>query len=246
MCRLMGYVSDEKKTFESVVGSNLKEFIALSTRHCDGWGIASINHADHVATVDRAPETAGSSENFKSALAKSSADGSLLHLRWATKGLAVNQENTHPFIYKDFSFIHNGAINPPSALDSFIDSKYQPYILGNTDSENYFYYLLSSIDEHGLLEGVKIAVNRIRENIDYSSINAMIMNENFFVVICEFNPDRRPGWAPDDYYELKYKITEDTVLVASTGWEQRDWLPLPNHHILLVNRANLEVTQFPL
>lgn len=246
MCRLMGYVSDEKTTFENVVGSSLKDFIALSSRHCDGWGIASINHADHVATLDRAPETASSSENFKMALAKSFADGSLLHLRWATKGLAVTQENTHPFVYKDFSFIHNGAINPPSAMDSFIGARYRPYILGDTDSENYFYYLLSSIDEHGLLEGVKIAVNRIRQDIDYSSINAMLMNEDFLVVICEFLPERRPEWARDDYYELNYKVTGDAVLVASTGWEQSGWRHLPNHHILLIDRATLEVSVIPL
>lgn len=242
----MGYVSDEKTTFENVVGSNFREFVALSSRHCDGWGIASINHADHVATLARAPETAVTSENFKKALAKSSADGSLLHLRWATKGLPVSQDNTHPFVYKEFSFIHNGAINPPSAMNSFIDTGYKPFILGDTDSENYFYYLLSSIDEHGLLEGIKIAVNRIRENIDYSSINAMIMNEDFFVVICEYLPARRPEWAPDDYYELKYKVDEGAVLVASTGWEQSGWQLLPNHHILLIDRTNLEVVVLPL
>ncbi len=246
MCRLMGYVSDEKTTFENIVGSNFKEFVSLSFVHCDGWGIASINHAERVATLDRAPETAVTSENFKKALAKSSADGSLLHLRWATKGLPVSQDNTHPFVYEDFSFIHNGAIFPPAAMDSFIAPIYKRFIIGDTDSERYFYYLLSAISEHGLVDGVKIAVNRIRESMDYSSINAMIMNEDFFVVICEHHPERHPDWAPADYYELKYKKDQNAVLVASTGWEQNGWKPLPNHQILLVDRASLEVSVIPL
>lgn len=246
MCRLMGFVSDEKTTFENIVGENFQEFIALSSRHCDGWGIASINHAEQIPILDRAPETASTSEGFKRALANTSADGSLLHMRWATKGLPVSEDNTHPFVYGDFTFIHNGSIIPPSAMDSLIASKYVPFIIGDTDSERYFYYLLSAIDEHGLWEGVKIAVQRIRESMDYTSINAMLMNENFFVVISEYRPERRPNWAPNDYYELKYREDSEAVLVASTGWEQKGWKQLPNHHVLLIDRASLVVAVNPL
>jgi len=107
MCRLMGYVSHEKTNFDALVGKDFREFISLSSVHCDGWGIATIDHDAHAATLNRAPETAATSENFSKALAQTTTDGGLLHLRWATAGLPINENNTHPFTYKDYSFIHN-------------------------------------------------------------------------------------------------------------------------------------------
>ncbi len=237
----MGYVTEDKTTFDALVGAGFDEFVQLSSVHCDGWGIASIDRGQNVATLDRAPERAVNSENFSKALQKTKTDGSLLHLRWATKGLPISENNTHPFVYQGFSFIHNGTISPTGAMDAFIDPKFTHLIEGETDSERYFFFLLTSIEKLGLLEGVKAGVNQIRQSMDYSSINAMVMNENFYVVICEHHPERRPDWAPSDYYELKYRRDEAGVLVASTGWNQPNWETLPNHHLLSVDRATFEV-----
>ena len=240
MCRLMGYVSHEKTNFDALVGEDFKEFISLSSVHCDGWGIATIDHDAHVAHLDRAPETASTSAGFSRALANTSTDGGLLHLRWATKGLPVSENNTHPFTYKDYSFIHNGAIYPETAMDHLIDPKFFEYIAGNTDSEKYFYLLLTEIEKHGMAKGISSTVGLIKENADYSSINAMIMNEATFVVVSEFQPAKKPDWAPDDYYEIKYRADSEGVLVASSGWSQPGWKSLDNHHSLVVDRSTFQ------
>jgi predicted glutamine amidotransferase len=246
MCRLLGYVSQDKQTFNSAVGSDFAEFVTLSSVHCDGWGVATIDHNQSVAHMIRQPEAAQTSKEFSSAIKKSVSDGALLHLRWATAGLPVSENNTHPFIYEDISFIHNGATYPPAALESVIAPDLLNLIKGDTDSERYFYFIVTKIKELGLVEGCKAAVHYIRNNVDYSSINAMVMNENQWVVICEHHPDRAPEWAPDDYYELKYKSDAKGVLVASTGWNQPGWKVLPNHHILVVDRASFAVQVVPL
>jgi len=241
MCRLLGYVSQEKQTFNAAVGSDFDAFVTLSSVHCDGWGVATIDHDANVAQMIRQPEAAHTSKDFSAAIEDSISDGALLHLRWATAGLPVSENNTHPFIYQDISFIHNGATYPPAALEPFISSDLLPLIQGDTDSERYFYFVLSKIKELGFVEGCKSAANYIRSHIDYSSINAMIMNENQWVVICEHHPDRAPEWAPDDYYELKYKADGAGVLVASTGWNQPGWTVLPNHHMLVIDRTTFAV-----
>jgi predicted glutamine amidotransferase len=238
MCRLLGFVSHEKQSFDHAVGTDFAEFVTLSSVHCDGWGVATINHDESVAQVVRQPEAAENSKEFSSVIENSISDGALLHLRWATAGLPVSENNTHPFIYQDISFIHNGATYPAAALESQISAELIPLIQGDTDSERYFYFVVSKIKELGFVEGCKAAANYIRTNIDYSSINAMIMNENQWVIICEHHPDRAPDWAPDDYYELKYKANKDGVLVASTGWNQPGWTVLPNHHMLIIDRAS--------
>lgn len=236
----MGYVSHEKTNFDALVGENFKEFISLSSIHCDGWGIATIDRDSHVAHLDRAPETAATSAGFSRALANTSTDGGLLHLRWATKGLPVSQNNTHPFTYKDYSFIHNGAIYPETAIDQLINPKFFEYIAGTTDSEKYFYLLLTEIEKHGIVKGISSTISLIKEHADYSSINAMIMNEDTFVVVSEFQPAKKPDWAPDDYYEIKYRVDNEGVLVASSGWNQPGWTTLENHHSLVVDRSTFQ------
>lgn len=246
MCRLMGYVSKNETTFDSLVGVDFQEFVSLSSIHCDGWGVATINREEKVAHVDRAPETAVTSATFNKAIHETVSDGALLHLRWATAGLPISENNTHPFAYKDISFIHNGAVNPPAVLEPLISPKFLPLIQGETDSERYFYFMLTKIDELGLIEGARAAANYIRENLDYSSINAMVMNEDSYVVISEFNPSRKPEWAPNDYYELKYKKDDKGVLVASSGWSQPGWSELPNHSLMVIDRSTFDVKIQPL
>ena len=241
MCRLLGFVSAQPQSFGAAAGENLKEFIHLSTVHCDGWGVATLDHDSASAHLSRAPEQAETSEGFIETLEKTQSDGALLHLRWATKGLPVSEDNTHPFLHDGFTFIHNGAIYPANSLDSVIAPKFKSAILGDTDSERYFYFLLTQIESLGLVDGVISAVHEIKANHDFSSINAMLMTDKYFITICEHDPSRKPSWAVDGYYDLFFKTEQDQVVVASSGWDQDGWTNLPNHHILIVDRANLKV-----
>ena len=237
----MGFVSQEKTTFPRIAGAGFGEFVALSSIHCDGWGVATIEHEAEKAYLVRAAEMAQASTRFDSAIANTLTDGGLLHLRWATKGLPVSENNAHPFVYKDYSFIHNGSINPPSSLDPFISPKYAGLIQGETDSERYFYMVLSKIDEYGFIDGVKRAAELIIGSCDFSSINAMIMNESTLIAVAEYHPDRKPDFGGPDYYELRYRVGADGVVIASTGWPQDAWKDLPNHHMLVVDRQNFAV-----
>ena len=240
MCRLLGYVSLRPESFADAVGEKLPEFISLSSVHCDGWGVATFDHAAGKSHLTRAPETAQGSNSFAETISKTKTDGALLHLRWATSGIPVSENNTHPFISHGYSFIHNGAIHPATALDSEISEKYKSEIKGETDSERYFYFVLTEIEKHGLVEGVISAVRKIKGKYDYSSINAMLMTESHFITICEHDPARKPGWAVEGYYDLFYKFDEGDLVVASSGWDQTGWKNLPNHHVLVVDRATLK------
>lgn len=246
MCRLMGFVSRHETTFPAMAGSGFRDFVALSAIHCDGWGVATLDRESEGAHLVRAAEMAHTSSQFDSAIADANTDGGLLHLRWATPGLPVSENNAHPFVYNDFTFIHNGSINPPSALDEFIDPEFTWMITGETDSERYFYLILTEVRKHGFVAGVERAVAIVKEHADYSSINAMIMNGDQFIALAEFDPERRPAFGDPDYYDLHYRKDIDGVVVASTGWPHQGWEPLPNHHMLVVDRASFESKIIPL
>ena len=237
----MGYVSPNKTSFPALVGDEFSDFVALSSVHCDGWGLSTMNQSGSHIFVDKEVEAAAESTTFDATVAKNIADGALLHLRWATKGIPISENNTHPFFYGDYSFIHNGSIFPPDVIAPFIDPKFKSLIVGESDSERYFYLVMTEIEKLGLVAGVKSALAIIKEHGDTTSLNCMLMNRDYFLTVSEHNTARKPDWAADDYYEIKYLPTPQGVLFASSGWNQPGWTTLDNHHAALVNRSSFEI-----
>jgi predicted glutamine amidotransferase len=240
MCRLMGFVSVQEQTLVEAAGKEFAEFAALSARHGDGWGIASCNEQEHPQLLLE-PTRAKESKAFDEAAHNLKTDGALLHLRWATGSLAINEGNTHPFTYRDYSFMHNGALIPPDSIDALIEPKFAALKRGQTDSESYFYLIVTEIEKFGVEQGIRSAIKIIRANAVYSSINAMFLTPTEFYVINEHNDERIPAGEPSDYYDLFYRNDGKEVLVASSGWTQTGWEELPNHKLMKVDRAALAI-----
>ena len=234
MCRLLGFTSIERKSFYDVVGSDFNAFVELSAVHKDGWGIGY--EGEIVKDINPAKESALLSQTSQSL----ETNGALLHLRQASKGISVDINNNHPFTHGAITFMHNGTIRPGSTAEQFISDKYKSLIQGTTDSERYFYALISMVDEFGLVEGVRKTVNSIRAIADYSSLNIMVQTPNTLIAVCEFNPENKTEWSSEDHYELRFKKEGSDVIIASTGWGNSDWQHLDNHQVLVVDRSTLE------
>ena len=220
------------------MGDAFQEFVNLSKVHHDSWGIALVDQGE--AQLTKKAETAANSNDFSKTLASSAATGGLLHFRWASPGLPVTDMNAHPFTYQDISFIHNGALSPYDAVKSLVSPKYAALQKGDTDSEQFFLYLLTEIDQLGFVNGVKKAISTIKSDFKYSSINSMIMNSDYLIVTSEHDPANKPDWADEIYYELRYRLDENGIAVASSGWDQSGWNLLQNHQMLIVNRSTFE------
>lgn len=240
MCRLLAFSSIERKSFYEVVGSNFAQFVDLSSEHKDGWGIAS----EGKITKDVNP--ANDSVSFDATVEELKSDGALLHLRLASKGITVDIDNNHPFTFGQFSFMHNGTIRPNTYPEQFISAKYRDLMQGTTDSERYFYAVLTQIDEFGLVEGVRQGVNLIRKADDYTALNIMIQTPDTLIAVCEFNIANKSEWGSEDHYELRFTKGLHDIVVASTGWGNSDWNRLENHHMLVVDRSTLEYSILPL
>ena len=236
----MGFVSVQEQTLVEAAGEEFSEFAALSARHGDGWGIASCNEHAHPQLLVE-PTRAKESKAFDQASHNLKTNGALLHLRWATGNLAINEGNTHPFTYRDYSFMHNGALIPPESIDAFIESKFLALKRGETDSESYFYLIVTEIEKYGVEQGIRSAIKIIRANAVYSSINCMFLTPTEFYVVNEHNFEKRPEGEPANYYDLFYRNDGKEVLVASSGWTQTGWEELPNHSLMKVDRATMTI-----
>ena len=98
--------------------------------------------------------------------------------------------------------MHNGTIRPGNTAEQFINEKYKGFIQGTTDSERFFYAVLSAIDELGLVEGVRSTVNSIRAIADYTALNIMVQTPETLIAVCEFNEANKSEWSAEDHYEL--------------------------------------------
>jgi predicted glutamine amidotransferase len=240
MCRLLAFTSLERKSFYDVVGADFDKFVALSAEHKDGWGMA------HDGNILKDLKPAVESPELNQSASTVMTDGALLHLRLASKGITINIDNNHPFIHGTTTFMHNGTIRPGNTAEQFIDEKYKGFIQGTTDSERYFYAVLSAIDKHGLVEGVRTTVNSIRAIADYTALNIMVQTPETLIAVCEFNDANKSEWSSEDHYELRFTKRGNDIVVASTGWGNGDWNHLDNHQMLIVDRSTLDYSIQPL
>ena len=240
MCRLLAFTSLERKSFYDVVGADFDKFVALSAEHKDGWGMA------HDGNILKDLKPAVESPELNQSASTVMTDGALLHLRLASKGITINIDNNHPFTHGSTTFMHNGTIRPGNTAEQFIDEKYKGFIQGTTDSERYFYAVLSAIDKHGLVEGVRTTVNSIRAIADYTALNIMVQTPETLIAVCEFNDSNKSEWSSEDHYELRFTKRGNDIVVASTGWGNGDWNHLDNHQMLIVDRSTLEYSIHPL
>lgn len=246
MCRLLGFVANQERTFADVVGSGFQDFVQLSKEHKHGWGISARSAESRQTTLIRDLTLAADSAKFQDSANSLKSDGALLHLRLASKGISVDLSNNHPFIFGDYSFMHNGTIKSITAIEQLIDPRYLSVFTSTTDSERYFFAVLTAIDELGLVDGVRKAVKAISANCDFTSINCMLLTPEHMVAVCEFNEGDSTEWTVDSHYELRYSTADGAIRVASTGWGKDHWSRLANHSILLIDRSDLTFEVLPL
>ena len=133
--------------------------------HADGWGIAAYG-ADGVA-IERQPFAAHDGRGFRAAAARVEGHTVLAHVRRATVG-ATLPENTHPFAYGPWTFVHNGTVpyfaEVQDALLNAMSAQHQGAIAGQTDSEHLFHFILSSHErapDRPLLASLQLALRQV-------------------------------------------------------------------------------------
>jgi predicted glutamine amidotransferase len=251
MCRLLGWASSRPTSLLDLLGKDeLDEFTELSCMHADGWGLARSTRRG--VEVRKAADAARSSAEFAQGARYGSSDLGLAHLRWATLGLDVRTENTHPFTDGRVAFAHNGSINPPESLDPLLTRRARRKRTGDTDSERFFLAVLSRMQE-GAAPGDALAgtVAEIAATRSFTSLNCLLVTRDALYAVSRVNTEAVPNiegrtfHVGPDYYDLRYRVTDDAVVVASSGWG-RDWEQLANGDLLVVRRGSLDVSVTPI
>lgn len=152
---------------------------ALSTEHRHGWGVATHSRARWSLSLGTPP--AHEDPDFDRAC-----DGEthawIAHVRLATVG-SVQRENTHPFLRDRWCFAHNGTIRDVDFLSRSTSAARHGEREGCTDSELFFAYLLSRLDDAALSDQpadartdtvITEAVRAAIEREDFGALNFVL------------------------------------------------------------------------
>jgi predicted glutamine amidotransferase len=259
MCRLLGYCS---RASASVAGllteEGLGAFTALSAFHSDGWGMAWYDgDGPHIR---KSALRAEAEPDYAQMAGRALGDLGLVHLRWATPGLGIGYDNSHPFRFGPYTFAHNGAVHPQDRLGEMLPAEWGQRLAGGTDSERYLLHIMwrLKIRSGDMIAAIADTVASIAERYAVNSLNAVLLSPAKMYVISWHDPARIPaaelrrrGLAstPEEiagYFHLAYLATADAVVVASSGWPQPGWATLPNNTVLVVDRVTLEESAFSL
>lgn len=262
MCRLLGVVSASPISVVDAVGADvLDDFVALTKVHGDGWGIATVAGVGARPQVRVSAASAIADPDFPVATHDASATASMVHLRWATNGLAVQPRNSHPFLADGIAMAHNGSIKPMGALCDLVEPAVAASLSGSTDSERYF----ALVRQHrraaaDLAEAVRRGAAQLRTHFPEASLNALVLGEDQLVVvhaharsvllaedIAEISATDLPAEHLEDYFALRIARPRPGVtVVGSTGFGDLSWEPLPAESVTAIDLRDQTVTTSPL
>ena len=193
------YVGQEKKDIHERNLSSVHD-------HRDGYGFAMLNKGHFALARYIEPIF---ERNPVSEWEKLDTEYLLVHARRASPGLNINITNNHPFYWYDYNrefvFSHNGTIK--SKIKNFDDRKY--FLKSSTDSEPYFYALLTKLEANDWEMSEKI-VKKTIENYDYTGANFFLStpSRSWVGVYYRMNPQ---------YFTMKLYKTEKSIIVSSAN-----------------------------
>ena len=245
--------------FDVLGQEHFDSFTALTAVHGDGWGMAWLDPDSHSIRSETSAASAIDDPAYSSFARQRLGRAGILHLRWASPGLPVKPQNTHPFVDGGYAFAHNGHIAPLDRLESLLTREARSALRGDTDSERYFRFVKQCIAEQGDdTDGLCQALGVLTSEFPEASLNALLMTPThmFGVHINSkasapvdglrklfSSTEEIPYRHTEDYFAMDFRLTPDAVHVISSGIDPDGWTPVPEDTAARVDLASLEIAR---
>lgn len=173
MCRWVAYAGPEIYLEDilfhqdnSIISQSLSAKESAWITNGDGFGVAWYTDRRTSAGLFKDVLPAWNDSNLRSLAGHIRTKMFFAHVR-ATTGTAVNRSNCHPFIWRNWTFMHNGQIGSWSAcrkdFESLIGQEHFHLREGTTDSEALFLLALSQGLEDDPIKAVSRAIQSAME-----------------------------------------------------------------------------------
>jgi predicted glutamine amidotransferase len=214
MCRIFAMAADQD--LPPVIKSRLlREFFQSSAEtYSGGWGIGYFT--DQGPMVMKEPIKATDSFALPGAIRRSEPGFVMAHVRNPTSG-DRSLLNTHPFQKNGWLFSHNGTLGDPLSLKAGLLERYSDTLMGDTDSEIMFHFLLQRIEQGGQAEQAVLSAVRdlCREQCEgTTSLNFALTDGTVLFVY-------RKAFINDGKYPINYANLQ-TLSITGGEKAQRD------------------------
>jgi glutamine amidotransferase len=171
MCRLLGAVSRRPESHPLSLAEAPRSLASLSPEHPHGWGIAL--HDGRGWALHKRPTCAQVDQQFRKVAQSLSGKVLVAHIRKATVG-RTHVSNTHPFRRDAWMFAHNGTIEDIAYFERRTSASRRREVEGDTDSERFFAFLMTALDEVGAALGSRRAVRGAVDRALCSAVAAAV------------------------------------------------------------------------
>lgn len=242
MCRLLGIVTAAPYEFGLVLREAPRSMAILSREHRDGWGLAT--HAGargYEWAVQRSVLTADEDAGFTELARRARGRLLIAHVRQKTVG-PLAAVNTHPFHHGPWVFAHNGTVKDLAWTERHAAPERLAERRGATDSELFFAYLLTRLDEAGVTleaatrrtdDAVRRAVLEATGRDDFGTVNFLLSNGDAIYASRFGRPlhllERAPSDADFQEAEEAGEVPIEhrrCVVVASEPLTDERWTPI--------------------
>jgi predicted glutamine amidotransferase len=255
MCRMLGIVASEETSFRFCLHEAPRSLSCLSREHPDGWGVAVFDVHQNGWRLQKQPGRADGDSRFFDAAVTSRGHALIAHVRKRTVG-PIGVDNTHPFRRGRWIFAHNGTIDDVDALRAQTSAVRLAEIVGTTDSELFFAYLLTFLDASGDGEGATAAavetallraVRALSASPALGAANFLLSNGEDLYAFRRgrslFSLERKPGdevresrRSPETgaVVDTRWTSGRHAVLIASEAMTDEPWLAVEEGTLLSV------------
>lgn len=233
-------------------------------RQGDGWGIGYYveNNLKVVksekAVYENVTEFLENAKQIKSKLF-------VAHVRKASnprklpREVLISVENSQPFYYQSYVFVHNGSIEIPDQLQEAL-GQYKNFVKGQNDSEVLFWLLIKLIKEKGnIVDALKqieheiwSVYEKVKEDVDakipFSALNLIFSDGKNLYALNRFLYDPKITsfcYKETPYFVMTYHKDNKRIIVASEKMFDGDWNLLGDKKILVAksyeNRIEVQI-----
>lgn len=253
MCRWLAYSGSpvflDTLLFEpenSLIEQSLHARKSASVINGDGFGL-SWHGGRSVPGLYREILPAWNDSNLKSLAHQIESPLFFAHVR-ASTGTPISRENCHPFVYKQWMFMHNGQIGDyftvRHSLEMTLDHTLFPFRLGSTDSELIFLLLIQNGLEKDPFVALQKTISQIVDTMDKHKCSeplrftSCLSNGDITIAIRFATDDQAPS--------LFSSESEDQIFIASEpiDADRQKWRALAQGKYLINQNGNLKSMPF--
>jgi len=264
MCRLLGMLSlkasiAQKYLLEDPCSLYVQSKVDSERLQGDGWGVGFyIKGIANLIKSDKPVYT--EYEKFASSIRIANSPIILAHIRRASNPIhlptekIISIENSQPFKYENYIFVHNGIINIPDEVAEHL-GEWKKKIGSLNDSEVYFWYLVKEITNgasfpeaiksfHEILSQLweKNSGKHPDKSRPFVGLNVIFSDGKNLYAYCKYDKEDETAKSlcsrDQPAFQMSYLIDSTSLIVASEGTNLKErWQHFKNGQLLTAEVA---------